>query len=178
MPIRRLILLIVVAAALVACGGAPGLQNSSTRTAAPAASTGAATSMAAPTAAQAATFEGLASGLDNATQARIRIANGVTGAPQVDVFINGLLAFNAGKPQQNIDVGHFSGWLYVTSGAYTIALVSHGGPLIRALFAPVAVNAAAGHRYTVAAVGEQKNIKSLVIDETALEAGIGIKPTS
>ena len=176
MSIHRLTLLIVVAIALAACGGAPGPQSSTVPTAAPAASTGAPITVAAPTAAHAATFEGLASGLDNATQARIRIANGVMTAPPVDVYMNGVPAFNAGKPQQNIDVGQFSGWLYVTPGTYMVALVPHGSAVKQALFAPVAVNAEAGHRYTIAAVG-LKDIKSLVIDETVLVTSIDDKPT-
>jgi hypothetical protein len=182
MSIRRRSLLLVVAIALAACGGAPVSLGSSTP-AAPVASTAAPAVAAAPTVASTPTaapssmFVGLSSGLDNAKQARIRIANGVTSAAQVDVFINGLPAFNAGKPQQNIAVGAFSGWLYVAPGTYDVALVPHGGTPSQAVFAPVALNAAAGHRYTVAAVGEEKHITSLVIDETMLEAGIGAKPT-
>src|SRR5207248_3771322 len=40
------------------------------------------------------------------------------------------------------------------------------------------VDAVAGHRYTVAAMGQlkDKDVKPLVIDETALETGIGAKP--
>src|SRR5690242_5791334 len=125
MSIRRLTLLIVVAIALAACGGAPVSPGSSTP--APVASNAAPTVAAAPTAAPSSMFVGLSSGLDNAKQARIRIANGVTSTSRVDVFINGLPAFNAGKPQQNIAVGEFSGWLYVAPGTYAVALVPHGG---------------------------------------------------
>jgi Fasciclin domain/Domain of unknown function (DUF4397) len=103
----------------------------------------------------------------------------VLGASNIDVYINGLPAFNGGKPQQNIGVSAFSGWLYVTPGTYTVALVPHGGNLAQALFPQVTVSAAAGHRYTVAAIGQVKDhtVKSLVVDETALIAGSGAKPT-
>jgi hypothetical protein len=49
----------------------------------------------------------------------------------------------------------------------------------QAIFTPVAVDAAAGHRYTEAAMGllADKNVKPLVIDETALEASVGQKDT-
>ena len=177
MRIRRLMLLIVAATVLAACGSAAAQAPAAAQPTAALPSSSAPTAGTIPTAAPAATtFAGLASGLDNATQARIRIANGVMNAPQVDVYINGLPAFNAGKPQQNIDVGKFSGWLYVTPGTYMVALVPHGGAVKQALFAPIAVNAAAGHRYTIAAVGA-KNITSLVLDETALVTGIDTKPT-
>jgi hypothetical protein len=183
MPIRHLIALIVVATTLAACGGAPvspgGSSTPAVPTAAPAANTGAPTTVAAPTAAPAVTFEGLSTGLDNTTQARIRATSAVAGTPNADVYINGLPAVNGGKPLENIGVPEFSGWLYVRPGTYTVALVPHGGTLAQALFAPIAVNAVAGHRYTVAAMGQikDKDIKPLVVDETALEAGIGTKPT-
>jgi hypothetical protein len=179
MPIHRLIVLIIAATTLAACGGAPVSQGGSSAPPAAIASTAAPTTVTAPTAAHTATFEGLASGLDNMKQARIRATSAVVGTPNVDVYINGLPAFNGGKAQQNMGVGEFSGWLYVTPGTYTVALVPHGGTLVQALFAPVAVSAAAGHRYTIAAIGQlkDKDVKPLVVDETALVVGIGAKPT-
>ena len=124
---------------------------------------------------QSASFEGLSSGLDDAKQARIRAANAVMGTPNVDVYINGFPVVNGGKTRQNMAEGQFSGWVYVTPGTYTVTLVPHGGTLNQAMFAPVAVNVEAGHRYTVASIGQlkEKTIKSVVFDETALEASIG-----
>lgn len=179
MPIRRLILSVVVAAALAACGGAPGPQSSTIPTAAPVASTGAPATVAAPTVAHVDTFEGLASGLDNMKQARIRATNaGATGSA-MDVYINNLAVFNGGEGQQGIVSATFSGWVYVTPGSYTVALAPHGKPITQAWFPPVAVNAVAGHRYTVAVMGhlKDKDIKPLVIDETALAASKGLKPS-
>jgi hypothetical protein len=130
------------------------------------------------TAAQGSSFEGLSTGLDNTKLARIRTVSGVIGM-NLDVFINGLPVVNGGKKLQNIDVGSFSGWIYVTPGTYQVALVPNGETVDKAIFNPVAVDAAAGHRYTVAAMGQQadKNVKPLVIDETALEASVGQKDT-
>jgi hypothetical protein len=124
-------------------------------------------------------FEGLSSGLDNAKQARIRTVSEVMGAPKTDVYINGLPAFNGGFAQQNIGDGQFSGWLYVTSGIYSVALVPHGGKLDQALFPPSDVKVEAGHRYTVAAIGQlaDKDIHPLVVDETALIDGVNPGPT-
>jgi uncharacterized surface protein with fasciclin (FAS1) repeats len=126
------------------------------------------------------TFEGLSTGLDNAKQARIRVVDSVMGAPNVDLYLNSLPVFNGGKPLQNIGVGIFSGWIYVMPGTYAIAFVPHGAPLAQALFQPVAVNAVAGHRFTVATLGQvkEKNIKPLVVDETALEASNGPQATN
>jgi len=119
-------------------------------------------------------FEGLSSGLDNATQARIRAVNLVMGAPNVDMYVNGMPAFNGGIAQQNIGAGLFSGFLYVKPGTYSIALVPEGGKLDQTLFKPVDVKAEAGHRYTVAAIGQlaDKDVHPLVVDETAIEAGL------
>jgi hypothetical protein len=124
-------------------------------------------------------FEGLSSGLDNAKQARIRAVLSVKGEPKVDVYVNGLPASNGGVIQQNIGLNQFSGWLYVAPGTYTVALVPHGGTLAQALFEPAAVEAEAGHRYTVAPVGQVKDndVRPLVVDETALETEAGLQAT-
>ncbi len=123
------------------------------------------------------TFEGLSTGLDNAKQARIRVATMIMGGPNVDVFINGLPVVNGGKTRQNMKTGKFSGWIYVTPGTYLVTLVPHDGTLAQALFAPVAVNAEAGHHYTVGQTGQlkEKNVKPIVVDETALSVGIKAK---
>jgi uncharacterized surface protein with fasciclin (FAS1) repeats len=120
-------------------------------------------------------FEGISSELDNAAQARIRTVSMVMGAPPTDVYVNGMLASNGGVTQENIDTGRFSGFLYVTPGTYSIALVPHSGKLDQALFAPKDVKVEAGHRYTVAAIGQlaDKDVHPLVVDETALEAVLG-----
>lgn len=119
-------------------------------------------------------FEGLSSGLDNATQARIRAINMVMGTPNIDVYVNGMPALNGGAAQGNIGTGKFSGFLYVAPGTYTIALVPHDGTMDQALFPPTEVKVEAGHRYTVAAMGQlvDNDIHPLVVDETTLEAGI------
>ena len=131
------------------------------------------------TAAQGSTFEGLSTGLDYTKLARIRTVSGVTGL-NVDVYINGLPVVNGGKMLQNIGDGSFSGWVSVSPGSYQVALVPNGQTVAQAIFTPAAVDAVAGHRYTVAAMGQlaDKNIKPLVIDETALEAGLGQKATN
>jgi hypothetical protein len=132
-----------------------------------------------PTQAPGTAFEGLGSGLDNSKQARVRTVNEVMGVALTDVYINGLPAFNGGVPQRNIGIGQFSGWLYVTPGTYTVALVPHGDKLEQALFPPSDVKVEAGHRYTVAAIGQlaDKDVHPLVVDETAMIAAINPGPT-
>jgi len=124
-------------------------------------------------------FEGLSSGLDNAAQARIRVISMLMGANSTDVYVNGMPALNGGVAQANIRAGQFSGFLYVAPGTYSIALVPHGGTLDQALFPPEDVKVEAGHRYTVAAMGQlaDKDVHPLVIDETALEADLGAGST-
>ncbi len=133
-----------------------------------------------PTQAPGTAFEGLSNGLNNATQARIRTVLSVKGEPNMDVYVNGLPAFNGGFAQQDIPLNGFSGWLYVTPGTYNVALVPHGETLAHAIFAPVNVKAEAGHRYTVAEVGQviDKDVRPLVVDETALESEVGANPTN
>jgi hypothetical protein len=124
-------------------------------------------------------FEALSSELDNSTQARIRTVNEVMGADHTTVYVNGLPAMNGDRVQKNIPVGKFSGFLYVKPGVYSITLVPDGGTIDQALFKPVEVKAEAGHRYTVAAMGQlaDKDVHGLVVDETALGAGLGAGKT-
>lgn len=119
-------------------------------------------------------FEGLSSGLDNATQARIRTVSMVMGAPVTTVYVNGMPTLNGGVAQRNIAAGQFSGWLYVTPGTYTIALVTPGGTPEQALFPPTEIRVEAGHRYTVAAMGQlaDLDVHPLIVDETTLEADL------
>ena len=132
----------------------------------------------APAAAQGSSFDGLSKGLDNTKLARIRTVSGVIGL-NLDVYINGLPVVNGGKMLQNIGDGSYSGWIYVNPGSYQVALVPNGKTVDQAIFTPAAVDAAAGHRYTVAAMGQlaDKDIKPLIVDETALETSLGQKAT-
>jgi hypothetical protein len=103
----------------------------------------------------------------------------VMGAPKTDVYVNGMPALNGGMAQGSISPGQFSGWLYVAPGTYSIALVPHGGTIDKALFPPEDVKVEAGHRYTVAAMGQQadKDVHPMVVDETTLEASLGASAT-
>jgi hypothetical protein len=173
------ILLLTILLAACSSAASPAVPTTAALppTVAPSANTDTPTVAAAPGACPC--FEGLSSGLDNVTQARIRAVSMVMGAPKTDVYVNGMPAHNGGVAQGNIGAGQFSGWLYVPPGAYSIALVPHGGTMEQALFPPEDVKVAAGHRYTVAAIGQlaDKDVHPLVVDETTLEAGLGASIT-
>jgi uncharacterized surface protein with fasciclin (FAS1) repeats len=166
---KFLIVLLIVVVSMTAC--APKIQVTSTNTPP--------TQQPMATSSNCSCFEGLSSGLDNATQARIRAVNTVMGADYTDIYVNGLPAYDVGLAQENIPTGVFSGWLYVTPGTYTIALVPSGETLDQALVPPTEVMVEAGHRYTVAAIGQlaDKDVHPLVVDETALESGLGANPS-
>jgi hypothetical protein len=174
-PIRIVVVLFAIVT-LNACAPANAVPVATTPPPQPTQASATSTPQPQPTAAKSVCpcFEGLSSGLDNATQARIRTVNLVMGSPRTDVYVNGLPASNGGVAQQNIGAGQFSGFLYVTPGTYKIALVPHGEALDQALFPPTDVKVEAGRRYTVAAMGQQadKDIHPLVVDEMAVEAGI------
>src|SRR5438046_1652042 len=137
MPIRRLILLIVVAAtALAACAGAPAQPSANGVTAAPAATAIAPTTSTVPTAAAAPTTGIVATAPNDATQARLRVSQCVFAGPNVDVFVNGTVAVNGGRAQANMGALDVSGYLYLTPGTYSVAVVPTGKSLAQALLGP------------------------------------------
>jgi hypothetical protein len=179
MQIRRLILLIAVAAtALAACSGAPAQPGANGVTLAPAATAIAPTTTTATAAAAPAT--GAASTAPNdATQARLRLAHFVFGGPNVDLFVNGTLVINGPLALTNLPAGYITGIVYLSPGTYHVAVVPTGKGIAQALLGPLDVPLAAGHRYTLAMIGQlkDKSVKSLLIDETAAELKIGAAPT-
>jgi uncharacterized surface protein with fasciclin (FAS1) repeats len=172
MHISRLILLIVVAAAvLAACGGAPAVETAPTAPTLGTAPTAAAglTTGPAPTATTAPTA-GIASTAPNdATQARLRLALFVFGGPNVDLFVNSTIAVNGGMAQANLHAGYVNGYLFLTPGTYRVAVVPTGKGLAQAILGPLDVPVVAGHRYTLAMIGQltDPHFTPLVIDETA-----------
>jgi hypothetical protein len=180
MHTSRLILLIAVAAtALAACAGAPAPQSANTGTATPAAIV-VAPPAAAPTVASAPTAGIVSTAPNDATQARLRVSNCIFNGPNVDVVVNGAVAVNGGRAQANMRALEASGYLYLTPGTYSVALVPTGKNLAQAILGPLDVPVAAGHRYTVAGLGQvgDAHHTPLVIDETAAYQALGATPTS
>jgi len=181
MHIRRLILLIAVAAtALAACAGAPAQPSANGVTAASAATTVAPTTSTAAPAATAPATGIVTTAPNDATQARLRVSNCISNGPNVDMVVNGAVAVNGGSPQANLRALFPSGYLYLTPGTYSVALVPTGKGLAQALLGPLDVPVAAGHRYTVAMLGQvgDAHHTPLVIDETAAYQAVGATPTS
>ena len=115
---------------------------------------------------------------NDATMARLRVAYIVYGGPNVDVLVNGEIAMNPGQPQANIPCCQVSGYVYLTPGTYSLAVVPTGEGTDEALLGPLNVTVEAGHRYTVAPMGqlEDASITPLVIDETAVVQKVRMSP--
>ena len=198
MSIRRLFpLLTTIAMLLAGCAGATPAATSvptatnvpttaPTATALPAATSAAApteTALPAPTAEAIATAAGQdlipADQLDDKTQARLRLAHFVSGGPNVDLIVNGAVAVNGGHAQVNIPADYINGYLHLMPGTYRVAVVPTGQSLAQALIGPLDLPLIAGHRYTLAMMGQMndKALKPLVIDETAVEMKAGAAVT-
>lgn len=107
---------------------------------------------------------------DDATMARLRVGYIVHGGPNIDVLLNGEIAMNPGQPQANIPCCQFTGYMYLEPGTYSLAIVPTGKGEDEALLGPLDVTLEAGHRYTVATMGQvdDENLTPLVLDETAI----------
>jgi uncharacterized surface protein with fasciclin (FAS1) repeats len=114
---------------------------------------------------------------NDTTQARLRINQCVADAPEVDAYVNGQQAVNGGVPQA-IGATGTTGYLYLPPGTYSVALVPTGQGLDHPFLGPLDVQLAAGHRYTLVALGQKEDPthKGLVIDETAAYRASGAEP--
>jgi hypothetical protein len=117
---------------------------------------------------------------DDKTQARLRVSNCVVDGPTVDVFVNGRVAVNGGRPQVNLGGVDGTSYLYLSPGTYSVALVPTGKGIDQAFFGPLEVPLTAGHRYTVVVLGQadEQSHKPLVIDETEAYQQAGVSPST
>jgi hypothetical protein len=113
------------------------------------------------------------------TQSMLRVSNCVLGGPNLDVLVNGEVAMNGGVPLANQGFGITTGYLYLSPGTYSVAAVPTGEGVEEALMEPAEVSVEAGHRYTVAVLGQadEPSYTPLVIDETAAYQAIGALPS-
>lgn len=116
---------------------------------------------------------------NDATQARLRVSNCVFQGASVDVFVNGAVAMNGDRPMANLDALAVSGYLYLAPGTYSVAIVPAGKSTKEALLGPLDVTVAAGHRYTLAMLGQVSDPTHtpLLVDETAAYQAAGVSPT-
>jgi hypothetical protein len=112
-------------------------------------------------------------------QARLRLAHFVTDGPNVDLLVNGVIAVTGGQPQVNIPAEYINGYVYLVPGTYHVAVVPTGQSLAQAIIGPLDLPLAAGHRYTLAMMGQviDAGLKGLVLDETEIEMQAGARAT-
>jgi len=117
--------------------------------------------------------------INDAKQARLRLAHLVEHGPNVDLYLNGSLATNGRMPQANLPPGYVTGYLYLPPGTYHVAVTPAGQGLDKPLVDSVDVSVVPGHRYTLALMGQFSGLgeKILTIDETATELKAGAVPT-
>lgn len=115
---------------------------------------------------------------EDATQSRLRLGHFVLGGPNVDFYVNGQIAVNGGQEQINIPFGYVNGYLFLTPGTYSVAVVLTGESMEEALIDSLELSLLTGHRYSLLMIGqlEDSSIKPLLIDETEAEAQLGASP--
>jgi uncharacterized surface protein with fasciclin (FAS1) repeats len=97
----------------------------------------------------------------------------------MEVYLNGKVPVNAGVPLSYLGDGGVSRYEYLAPGTYRVAVVPTGMGIDKTFLDPLDVTLAAGHRYTLVALGQadEASHKALVIDETSAYQAIGAKPT-
>jgi uncharacterized surface protein with fasciclin (FAS1) repeats len=104
------------------------------------------------------------------TQARLRVAHLVFGGPNIDLLVNGEIPVNRDVVQANFPAGYIGGYLYLEPGTYTVAVVPTSKGIDEALIGPQEVTLEAGHRYTLAMMGQMadESFTPLLMDDTVL----------
>src|SRR5438477_7944739 len=91
---------------------------------------------------------------DDAAQARLRVAQCVYGAPDMEVYLDGKVPVNAGIPLSYLGFAP-SRYEYLQPGTHRVAVVPTGQDLSKPFLRPLDVPIAAGHRYTVVVLGQK-----------------------
>ncbi len=117
--------------------------------------------------------------VDDAALSRLRLASLVAGGPNTDFYVDGAIARLGSDRREltNVPAGFIPGFLYLAPGEHSVAIVPSGEALDAALIA-LDLTLEAGHRYTVAVVGQadDDSFTPLVIDETAAVQGARTAP--
>src|SRR5689334_7163295 len=90
---------------------------------------------------------------NDATQARLRVSQCVYGEPEMDIYLNGRIPVDAdiAMAVRQSDVTWYE---YLAPGTHSLAVVPSGQDMSKALLGSLDVTLAAGHRYTVVALGQ------------------------
>lgn len=93
--------------------------------------------------------------------------------------MNGQVTVNGGVPLTNLPALDWPGYLYLAPGTYSVSLVPTGETLDHAFLGPLDVSLVAGHRYSLAALGQADDATHppLLVDETAAYQAAGRSPT-
>jgi uncharacterized surface protein with fasciclin (FAS1) repeats len=116
---------------------------------------------------------------DDTSMARLRAVNLVSGSDAVDIYMDGDIVL-LGSPRReltNVPVAWMTGFQYLKPGSHTVTVVPTGKSVDEAMISED-VTLKAGHRYTVAVMGqlEDDNHDALVIDETAAVEEVRTSP--
>ena len=116
---------------------------------------------------------------NDATQARLRVSQCVYGEPEMDIYLNGQIPVDA-DIELAARQGDVTRYEYLAPGRHSLAVVPSGQDMSQALIGPLDVTLAAGHRYTVVALGQkdEPSHPALVIDETAAPRLSGPGPST
>src|SRR4030095_5815892 len=85
------------------------------------------------------------------------------------------VAVIGGIAQVNLPPDYVNAYVFLPAGTYIVTVVPPGLDISPAIVGPLDLSLAAGHRYTLAVMGQStdKTPKPLVIDETAAELKVG-----
>ena len=94
------------------------------------------------------------------------------------MLINGKLTVNGGVAQVNVGERKTGGYQYLAPRSYSVAIVPTGEGIDKALLGPLDVSVVAGHRYTLAMLGQrdEQSRTPLIIDETTVYQEVGADP--
>jgi hypothetical protein len=105
------------------------------------------------------------SGSAQSGDAQIRFAHFVDGAPNVDVFMNGVRTLQDYEPTWQ------STFVDIESGSMDVAITTAGEGIKNALVTADNLRIEAGHKYSLSLMGRTDHYSTLLIDETKATAG-------
>ncbi|MFN8421719.1 MAG: DUF4397 domain-containing protein [Anaerolineae bacterium] len=106
----------------------------------------------------------------NERQALVHVIHLINGGPRVDVYVDDV------RIVKSLKTASFTHFLAVEAGAHQLYFTPTGEGTNNAVTAPSELSLEAGHRYTLALIGQlaDNSIHPLIIDETAAVAGVDL----
>jgi hypothetical protein len=105
--------------------------------------------------------------VNDAAMGRLRLTNFVSGSAATDMYVDGQIARLGDRQIEltRVPTGFISGYLYLQPGTHSVVVTPAGKDPSSAMIT-LDLTIEAGHRYTVAAIGQKEEVRPLVIDET------------